>query len=86
MKTRYDTISFLSDYGTVDEFVGVVKAVIRQISPATVVIDVTHHSAPHDVRAGGLALARSAQYLAPGVVLPIFGLAAPADVWIRSPG
>ena len=30
---RYDTISFLSDYGTADEFVGVVKSVIRQIAP-----------------------------------------------------
>lgn len=71
MTTRYDTISFLSDYGAEDEFVGVVKSVIRQLSPTTVVIDVTHHVAPHDVRAGGLALARSAQYLAPGVVLAV---------------
>ena len=28
---RYDTISFLSDYGTTDEFVGVVKSVIRSM-------------------------------------------------------
>ena len=47
------------------------KSVIRQISPATTVIDITHEIAPHDVRAGGLALARSAQYLAPGVVLAV---------------
>ena len=26
---RYDTISFLSDYGLADEFVGVVRSVIR---------------------------------------------------------
>jgi S-adenosylmethionine hydrolase len=36
-----------------------------------VVIDVCHEIAPHDVRAGGLTLARSAQYLAPGVVLAV---------------
>ena len=34
-------------------------------------VDVTHDIAPHDVRAGGLALARSAQYLVPGVVLAV---------------
>ena len=34
MGRRYDTISFLSDYGTDDEFVGVVKAVVRD-SPRT---------------------------------------------------
>ena len=28
---RYDTISFLSDYGTADEFVGIVKAVILSL-------------------------------------------------------
>lgn len=68
---RYETISFLSDYGTADEFVGVVKAVIRSVSPAAGVIDITHDIAPHDVRAGGLALARSAQFLNPGVVLAV---------------
>ena len=34
MAARFDTITFLSDYGTGDEFVGVVKSVIRQIAPA----------------------------------------------------
>jgi len=67
----YDTVSFLSDYGTVDEFVGVVHSVIRQLAPGVGVVDVTHQIAPHDVRGGGLALARAAQYLAPGVVLAV---------------
>ncbi len=68
---RYDTISFLSDYGHADEFVGVVKSVIRSIAPDVAVIDITHGIARHDVRAGGLALARAAQYLVPGVVLAV---------------
>jgi S-adenosylmethionine hydrolase len=68
---RYDTISFLSDYGTTDEFVGVVKSVIRQLAPAVAVVDVNHEVAPHDIRGGGLCLARAAQYLCPGVVLAV---------------
>jgi len=71
MALRYDTISFLSDYGRVDEFVGVVHSVVRAIAPEVRVIDLTHDIAPQDVRGGGLALARSAQYLAPGVVLAV---------------
>ncbi len=67
----YDTITFLSDYGTDDEFVGVVKSVIRTICPEATVVDLTHGIAPHDIRAGGLALARSVEYLMPGVVLAI---------------
>ena len=67
----YDTISFLSDYGHGDEFVGVVHSVIAAIAPHARVVDITHGIAPHDVRAGGLALARAAQYLMPGVVLAV---------------
>jgi S-adenosylmethionine hydrolase len=71
MGRRYDTVSFLTDYGTDDEFVGVVKSVIRDIAPHAVVIDLTHGIAPFDVRAGSLALARSISYVPSGVVLAI---------------
>ena len=71
MARRYDTISFLSDYGTDDEFVGVVKSVIRDIAPHTTVIDLTHGIAPFDVRAGSLALARSISYVASGVIVAV---------------
>jgi S-adenosylmethionine hydrolase len=71
MALRYDTISFLSDYGHRDEFVGVVKSVIRSLAPEAAVVDVTHEVPAYDVRAGGLTLARSAQYLCPGVVLAV---------------
>jgi S-adenosylmethionine hydrolase len=71
MPPRFDTISFLSDYGTVDEFAGVVKAVIRDLAPHVTVIDLTHEIPPHDTRAGGLALARCIQYVPRGVVLAV---------------
>lgn len=71
MGGSYDTVSFLSDYGTADEFVGVVHSVIRSIAAHVVTIDITHDVPPHDVRAGGLALVRSVQYLAPGIVLAV---------------
>jgi S-adenosylmethionine hydrolase len=67
----YDTVSFLSDFGHKDEFVGVVKSVIRSIAPATTVIDLTHEIAAHDIRAGSLALARAVPYVASGVVLAV---------------
>ncbi|MBC8364847.1 MAG: SAM-dependent chlorinase/fluorinase [Actinobacteria bacterium] len=68
---RHDTVSFLSDYGLDDEFVGVVHSVLGSHAPGVTVIDVTHGIPAHDVRAGSLALARSAPYLCPGVVLAI---------------
>ena len=71
MAARFDTITFLSDYGTGDEFVGVVKSVIRQIAPHVTVVDLTHEMPAYDVRAGSLTLSRAAQYLCPGVVLAV---------------
>src|ERR1700720_1752006 len=71
MARRYQTISFLSDYGLADEFVGVVHSVIRSIAPDVGVVDICHQVPPHDVRAGSLTLVRAVQYLAPGVVLGV---------------
>jgi S-adenosylmethionine hydrolase len=68
---RYDTVSFLTDYGTRDEFVGVVKSVIRDIAPHVGVVDLTHEIAPFDVRAGSLALARCIGYVPSGIVLAV---------------
>ena len=64
-------ISFLSDFGTQDEFVGVVHGVIYRLSPASRVIDITHGITPGDIRGGALALTRAIQFLPPGVVLAI---------------
>lgn len=68
---RYDTISFLSDYGTRDEFVGIVKGVIADLAPHAKVIDLTHEIPPFDVRAGSLALARCISYVPKGIVLAV---------------
>lgn len=65
------TVTFLSDYGSSDEFVGVVRSVLRRLAPPTVVIDLCHEVPPHDVRAGALMLARASPWLAPGVVLAV---------------
>lgn len=64
-------ISFLSDFGLQDEFVGVVKGVLFRISPGSVVIDINHQIPAGDVRAGALSLSRAIQYLPPGVVLAV---------------
>jgi len=48
-----------------------VKSVIHSITPDVRIADVTHNIAAHDVRAGGLALARAAAYLNPGIVLAV---------------
>jgi hypothetical protein len=64
-------ISFMSDFGLADEFVGVVRGVIHRVSPEVKVIDITHGVRRGDVRAGALALLRAVQYMPRGVVLAV---------------
>jgi S-adenosylmethionine hydrolase len=64
-------VSFLSDYGLDDEFVGVCKGVLLSLAPHVSVIDITHNVPAHDVRAGALTLVRAVQYLPTGVVLAV---------------
>lgn len=64
-------VSFLSDFGHADEFVGVVHGVIARIDPEVRVIDIVHDLPRGDVRAGALALLRAIQYMPEGVALAV---------------
>ncbi len=64
-------VTFLSDYGRSDEFVGVVHGVIAKIAPEVRVIDLGHDFPRGDVRPAALALLRAVQYLPEGVVLAV---------------
>jgi S-adenosylmethionine hydrolase len=64
-------VTFLSDYGLDDDFVGVCHGVIARIAPQVRVIDVTHGIARHDVRAGALVLRRALPFMPAGVHLAV---------------
>jgi hypothetical protein len=64
-------VTFLSDYGLDDDFVGVCHGVIARIAPQVRVIDVTHGIARHDVRAGALVLRRALPFMPGGVHLAV---------------
>lgn len=64
-------ITFLSDYGTEDEFAGVCRAVIARIAPEAQVIDLTHAVSRHAVRRGAMVLANSIPYAPVGVHLAV---------------
>ena len=64
-------VTFLSDYGLADEFVGVVHAVIARLCPQARVVDLTHGVPRQDVLAGALALERALPFAPPGVHLAV---------------
>lgn len=65
------TIALLTDFGTTDTYVGVMKGVIAGIAPDARVIDITHAIPPQDVRAGALALMTSFRYFPPETVFVV---------------
>ena len=67
----YDWLTFLSDYGHDDVFVGVVKGVVAGIAPKVQVIDVCHLIAPQDVEAGAHALAAAMPFMPRAVHLAV---------------
>jgi S-adenosyl-L-methionine hydrolase (adenosine-forming) len=68
---REPLITFLSDYGHSDEFVGVCHGVIARRCPAARVIDITHAIPAYDVRAGAIVLADALPYMPAGVHLAV---------------
>ena len=64
-------ISFLTDFGLEDDFVGTCHGVIAQIAPDARVIDVTHGIGAQAVLAGGLVLRATTPYMPVGVHLAV---------------
>lgn len=64
-------ITFLSDYGLADDFVGVCHAVIAGIAPDVRVLDLSHGIPRHDVRSGAVTLRRALPYAPAGVHLAV---------------
>ena len=49
-------IALLTDFGTTDPYVGIMKGVIASVAPGVPVLDVSHAVPPQDVRVGALFL------------------------------
>ncbi len=64
-------ISFLSDFGLQDDFVGVCRGVIKRIAPAAQIVDVTHGIEPQAVLQGAIVLANTLPYVPEGVHLAV---------------
>jgi S-adenosyl-L-methionine hydrolase (adenosine-forming) len=64
-------ITFLTDFGLQDDFVGTCHGVIAKIAPDARVIDVTHGVRPGHVLQGALVLANTLPYMPAGIHLAV---------------
>ena len=64
-------ITFLSDFGLQDDFVGTCHGVIKRIAPEAQIIDMTHGIPRQQVLQGALVLANTLPYMPVGVHLAV---------------
>jgi S-adenosylmethionine hydrolase len=64
-------ITFLTDFGLEDDFVGTCHGVMKRIAPEAQIIDVTHGIRPGRILQGALALHNALPYMPVGVHLAI---------------
>lgn len=69
--TEQKFITFLSDFGLADDFVGTCHGVIKRITPEADIIDITHGVPRHDVMQGAVILCNALPYLPNSVVLAV---------------
>ncbi|MBA3718574.1 MAG: SAM-dependent chlorinase/fluorinase [Actinobacteria bacterium] len=64
-------VTFLSDFGLQDDFVGTCHGVIKRIAPEAEIIDITHGIPPQHVLQGALVLCNTLAYMPIGVHLAV---------------
>ncbi len=64
-------VTFLTDFGLQDDFVGTCHGVIKRIAPEVEIIDITHGIPPQSVLQGALVLANTTPYMPVGVHLAV---------------
>ena len=64
-------ITFLTDFGLQDDFVGTCHGVMKRIAPDVQVIDITHGILPQAVLQGAIVLANTLPYMPAGVHLAV---------------
>ena len=64
-------ITFLTDFGLMDDFVGTCHGVIKRIAPEAEIIDITHGISPQSVLEGALVLANTLPFMPEGVHLAV---------------
>jgi S-adenosylmethionine hydrolase len=64
-------VTFTSDFGTSEEWVGVVKGIVLSVNPNANIVDISHEIPPFDIGKGAFVLAAALPYMPLGVHLAV---------------
>ena len=65
---RSGTLTFTTDFGTRDHYVGAMKGVVARVAPEARVLDITHEVPSFDIAEGAFAIAQAFPYYPIGTV------------------
>src|SRR5262249_8338960 len=65
------TIVFMTDFGLVDDSVGICKAVMLSVDPDVRIMDITHQVTPFSILDGARFLSQTTSYYRPGTVFVV---------------
>jgi S-adenosyl-L-methionine hydrolase (adenosine-forming) len=68
---KHRFITFLTDFGLTDDFVGTCHGVMKRLAPDVEIIDITHGISPQAVLQGALVLRNTVPYMPEGVHLAV---------------
>jgi S-adenosylmethionine hydrolase len=84
-------VAFLTDFGTRDHYVGVMKGVVLGVNPEATLVDLSHDLPPYDVAFAAQELSATCRYFPPGTIFLVVvdpgvgtdrrGIAAEAGSW-----
>ncbi len=61
-------ITLVTDFGTADPYVGIMKGVILSQNPSAVIIDITHDVAPQDISSAAYIIHNAYRYFPSGSI------------------
>jgi S-adenosylmethionine hydrolase len=61
-------VALLTDFGTRDHYVGVMKGVVLSVCPDAALVDISHEIPPQDVTVAAITLSAAYRYFPPGTV------------------
>ncbi|MBC2713895.1 MAG: SAM-dependent chlorinase/fluorinase [Desulfobacteraceae bacterium] len=61
-------ITLITDFGTSDPYVGIMKGVILSVDPSAAIIDITHEIEPQDVSGAAYCIYSAYRYFSPGSI------------------
>lgn len=67
-KSSKKLITLLTDFGSLDSYVGIMKGVIYSINPDATIVDLTHEIPPQDLHSGLFNLLRSVPFFPPETI------------------